>query len=224
MVERLSIKTGEDEQEITLSTSREDIGALLIKVLGNLIPFGGAFAEVITALIPHQKIDRVIRLVEKLNYKFEHEPRKINAEELKTPEFRDLFEDGFIAATRALSEDRLEFIATLLTKSLTVEEIKHDEKKKLLGILNALTDSEVVWLKSFNLDYDEQDKFYERHKEIFDFEPGVMGMSEMEMSRETIATEYRRTLQNLNLIDDKRRLTRLGRFFLHFIGQIKDFD
>lgn len=82
------------EQEISLETNREDMMALFVKSIFGIVPFGSPIGEAITAVIPHQKLERVIDFVQILNYKIKNAERKIEEHELKTQEFTDLLEDA----------------------------------------------------------------------------------------------------------------------------------
>ena len=67
----------------------------------------------------------------------------------------DLFEEGLLQASRSISEERRRRLANLLAKSLSQEELKYAESKKLLNLLRELTDPEVLIL----LYYSEQPTF-----------------------------------------------------------------
>lgn len=151
MVKENQISIVNTEQEINLETNKEDMMALFVKSLFGIVPFGSPIAEVITAVIPHQKLERLVDFVQLLNYKIKSAERKIEEHELKTEEFTDLLEDALGQASRALSKERLEYIASLLKNSLTQQELKHIEEKRLLLLLNELNDAEIIWLKSYSL-------------------------------------------------------------------------
>ncbi len=63
----------------------------------------------------------------------------------------DLIEDSFIQVSRALSEERKDYIASLLKNSLTDTDLNYIEYKRLLSILGELNDLEILILKSMNL-------------------------------------------------------------------------
>jgi hypothetical protein len=117
---------------------------LFVKGIFGIVPFGSPIVEAITTVIPNQKLERLVDFVQILNYKIKNAERKIEDHELKTEEFTDLLEDALGQASRALSKERLEYIASLLKNSLTDEELEHFGKKKLLSLLNELNDAEVI--------------------------------------------------------------------------------
>ncbi len=187
-------------QEISLKTNKEDIVALFVKSIFGIVPIGSPIGEAITTVIPNQKFERLIDFVQILNYKFNNAERKIEEHELKTKEFTDLLEDALAQATRALSKERLEYIASLLKNSLTIEELEHIEKKKLLSILNELNDAEIIWLQSF-LPYSYlSDDFTEKHEKVLDIPPLYQDCSVFEEDKQAVQKSYKEKLLQLGLL------------------------
>ena len=54
--------------------------------------------------------------------------------DITSDEFADIFDDVIYQAVRAISDERLEYLASILEKSLTEEQIKHLQIKRLLSI------------------------------------------------------------------------------------------
>jgi hypothetical protein len=86
---------------------------------------------------------------------------------METPEFADLFEDGLVQASRALTDERRQNIAALVTNSLTNQDLEHLEEKKLLWLLGELNDAEVLTLKFYSLGLKAKQGFAELHKGLF---------------------------------------------------------
>ncbi len=206
------------EQEINLETNKEDMMSLFIKSIFGIVPFGSPIGEAITAVIPHQKLERVVDFVQILNYKIKNAERKIEEHELKSQEFTDLLEDALGQASRALSKERLEFIASLLRNSLTQQELKHIEEKRLLSLLNELNDAEIVWLKSYSLNRTigspEYKEFYDRHEDILEPVSITFGIPENIAQRlydeEAIQKSYQNNLLNLRLISESFKSIKKG--------------
>ncbi len=195
------------EQEISLDTNKEDIMSLFVKSLFAIVPFGSPIGEVITAVIPQQKLERVIDFVQILNYKIKHAERKIEEQELKTVEFADLLEDALAQASRAMSKERLEHIASLLKNSLTNEELEHIGKKKLLSILNELNDVEIIWLKKYSFDNVvenmKRQKFIEKHEGVLNpinLMEGEGRHNEDQLNKKAFQENYLTNLSRLRLI------------------------
>ncbi|HCG5264167.1 TPA: hypothetical protein NJZ15_002882 [Vibrio parahaemolyticus] len=87
-----------------MKLEKTDVAAILGKGLAGAIPIVGPLAaEVIGAVIPNQRMERIESLLESLEAKVkEAEIHNIEAK-FSQPEFVDLLEDGFIQASKALS-------------------------------------------------------------------------------------------------------------------------
>ncbi len=199
------------DQEISLETSKEDMMALFVKSVFGVVPFGAPIGEAITAVIPNQKLERVIDFVQVLNHKIKNAERNIEEHELKTQEFTDLLEDALGQASRSLTEVRREYIASLLKNSLTEYELSHVEEKRLLSLLNELNDAEIIWLKGYSLNQaigsQEYSKFREAHKDILEpvrivYGGGPGSIPQELFDKEAIQKSYQNNLVNLRLISE----------------------
>jgi hypothetical protein len=69
-------------------------------------------------------------------------------------------EDALPQASRALSDERKEYIANLLKNSLTDDSLEHAGKKKLLSLLNELNDPEIILLYYYTVDGKGQERIF----------------------------------------------------------------
>ena len=238
MADRLTILKVEQDENINLQTNQQDVWATAIKVISNCVPFGSPVGELITSVIPNQKIDRVIKVTEKFNKqlidynsKQDDVRKRITILELKTAEFGDLFEEGANQASRALTDERLDYIASLLKNSLTDEDLEHIGKKKLLSILNELNDAEIVWLKSYPVNGTigsvEYKEFYDRHEDILEPVRITFGIPKNTAQKlydeDAIQKSYRNNLLNLRLISESFKSMKKGEMpeFDNKTGKIK---
>jgi len=124
-----------------LKNNATDIRASLYKGITGAIPIAGPIiSEIISSIIPNQRIDRISVFLGQLNERVsqnEQETLKINKY------FIDLLEDGIIQASRALSDRRNKYIAIFLSKSKNITEENYTAKKKLFHILEELTDRDI---------------------------------------------------------------------------------
>src|SRR5262249_8151047 len=119
-------------------TTRDRITAIARAVVAACPFIGGALAEALTAAIPKQRFDRAIEWIRVLDSRvgaLEGGVAKI-AERLQTAEGLDLLGEAVVQATRAQSADRRARLASLLTRSLTQEELKYEESAAMLRILD----------------------------------------------------------------------------------------
>lgn len=186
-----------------MSTKGTDIATILGKGLVGAIPFVGPLAaEIVGAVIPNQRVDRIESLLKILESKISDEDKPKIKERITTPESVDLIEDGFIQASRALSEERKEYIALLLKNSLTDDDLKHIEYKRLLSILGELNDLEVLILNSHTKYHGkpEHKEFWEAHEDALTLPRTHMGSSQEEIDKHTIFQTHRVHLANLGLL------------------------
>lgn len=129
----------------TLQSSRVDTAVSLAKGILGAIPVGGSFfAEIIGLTIPNQRLDRVTGLMIELDRRLEN----LERQQLKNNKYAlDLFEDGVIQASRALSEQRNRYIAIFIKRSIGADEDSYGIRKKLLHILQELSDRDIEILQ-----------------------------------------------------------------------------
>lgn len=186
---------------MNIDANKNDVVAGLLKgYLGGLPVLGPAIAEIIGNLIPNQRIDRIAALLKTLESKINPEEKeKIEAKMLEEKSI-DLMEDGFLQAARALSEERIDYIASLLKNSLTDEDLEQNAYKRLLFLLDEINDVEVIILKSYSMYGAEHQEFWENHKEVLDEPVAYLGSSQEEIDEHAIYETYIANLLRLDLI------------------------
>tara|TARA_R110000868_G_scaffold411644_1_gene706668 strand:- start:1758 stop:2453 length:696 start_codon:yes stop_codon:yes gene_type:complete len=225
-----------------------DIAAILGKGLVGAIPFVGPLAaEIVGAIIPNQRIDRIESLLKLLESKIAEEEKSKVEEKIVTPESVDLIEDGFLQAARALSEERKDYIASLLKNSLTNDRLEYIENKRLLSILGQLNDLEVIILKSYTLHHGEpeSEEFFKIHQDSLQPPGAFVGSTQEDLDKQVLHQTHKAHLANLGLLrpgfkrakkgelpefDDKTGMikangysvTPLGRLLLRSIDQINE--
>jgi len=210
------------------------------------IPFAGSLlAEIAGTVIPNQRIDRIADFAAKLQERIEHlESQKIT-DQLNDEEFTDLVEESLRQASRATTEERRRYLASLLANSITSDAIEHEESKHLLRILGELNDIEVLWLRFFHDPTMGSDtEFRELHKEVFEPKYAVIGGGQKQLDEVALQESYKDHLSRLGLTtspvsvgrdgnpeidkikgDFKRSYTRtspLGDLLLRSIGLVND--
>ncbi|MCQ4288730.1 hypothetical protein NA647_14955 [Pseudomonas stutzeri] len=225
-----------------------DIAAILGKGLVGAIPFVGPLAaEIVGAIIPNQRIDRIESLLKLLEAKIAEDEKSKVEEKIVTPESVDLIEDGFLQAARALSEERKDYIASLLKNSLTNDRLEYIENKRLLSILGQLNDLEIIILKSYTLHHGEPDseEFFKIHQDSLQPPGAVLGSTQEDLDKHVLHQTHKTHLASLGLLrpgfkrarkgelpefDDKTGMIKangysispLGRLLLRSIDQINE--
>src|SRR5688500_11999438 len=135
-----------------MKITKTDVASVVAKGALGAIPIVGALAaEVVGALIPNRRLDRIETLLEELSRKLGDRSEDQVRERFTSPEFVDLLEEGLQQSARALSEERISSIATLLKNSLTEKELNHAHDKRLLELLGTLNDAEIIVLQSYTM-------------------------------------------------------------------------
>lgn len=228
-----------DNKKDNIEVKKSDLIASALKgVCGTLPIVGSSVAEIIGYLIPNQRIDRIASLLKALEAKIDPEEKaKVEARMLEEKSV-DLMEDGFFQAARALSKERIEYIASLLKNSLTNEDLEQSAYKRLLFLLGEISDVEVIILKFCSMSGADYQEFWENHKEVLDAPARYLGAPEEEIDKYTIYVSYGTNLERLNLLKrgeapefdlktDMMKssgydLTDLGRLLLRIIDQSEE--
>ena len=115
----------------------------------------------------------------------------------------DLIEEGIVQATRAISQERIERLAHLISRTLTNEKLKYTESKKLLNLFRELTDPEILWLIYYSKPTTIGSEF---HKKLIEDNPDVLApisrssnSPQEEIDRAALQDSYKNTLFRLGL-------------------------
>lgn len=200
----------------------------IAKGAAGALPFvGSAVAEIMQSVIPNLRFERVVTFLKTLDEKVGEMDEKLNNFEnnLQKEQGIDLFEEGIIQASRAVSEERKQRLARLVSRALTEEELKYEEGRKLLNLYRELTDQEIVWLIYYSLDpatgQDPHIDWIEKHSEILN--PVIRDLSSPreEQERGALQDSYNATLTRLGLTSEQERttqITTLGRMLVRYIS------
>lgn len=232
----------------SLETTIKDRVTEVAKTVIGMIPYGGSIiATVVSEIIPNQRIDRIAKYVKELEYKISLIPidriNKIFANE----EFIDLLEESFIVASRSLSDERRQYIASIVTNGISNDEVKLHESKHLLKMLHELNDIEIIWLQYYNVQYsDDEALLMLKHDKILTPIKLQHGDNDEVLREVAITNSYIDHLHRLNLLADIKRqskplstpsmynrklgnthinnstITALGKMLLYEIGLIRE--
>ncbi len=198
-----------------LNSNTQDKIALVLKGSAGAIPFaGGIIAEVIGELIPNQRIDRIatfLKILEQRVGKIENTHLK---NQLRQEQNIDLFEDACFQAIRALSNERLEYIANVFANSLTQEEVEYLFKKKLMWLLGQLNDNELLMLRAYaSPSYTKEGKeFWKKHEAVVRISSPILSATEKEVEKATLKRSFLERLVQLGLITQIYQKPKKGGF------------
>ena len=104
-----------------------------------------------------------------------------------------------LQASRAISAERREQLATLLANEITSDQLEVVEKKKLIELLGQLNDVEPVILASYDGERTDDD-YIERHRDVIVGPSTHAASTADEWDRAALHGTYRRTLRQLGLL------------------------
>ncbi len=190
-----------------LSSNKKDLAKELLKSTISMMPFAGPiFATLIYEIIPNQRIDRISNYLKELDHKLSSLPHEIIEKLLKNEEFIDLLEESFLIASRSLTVERRQYIASIVAKGITNEDIKLHESKHILKLLHELNDIEIIWLKYYYVqNTDEEASFKENHCLVLTPINRYSRVNGYELKEAVIKNSYIDHLHRLNLMAEEKR-------------------
>lgn len=189
-----------DKQDI--QKNKTDFIASVAKSVVGFVPFAGTLlSELIGTIIPNQRIDRLTKYVQELDSRIlEIQVDNIN-ELINNEEFVDLLEEGFVQASRAISDERRSYIASIITNGITNESIKYSESKYLMKILAELNDIEVIWLRYYmDVSLGGDEEFREKHENVLTPVRSFLGSDKETLNKSSLQDSYIAHLERLQLI------------------------
>ena len=184
-------------------TTRADVAAGIARAGLGMIPLvGPVVTEIVTAIIPGQRMDRLHAFLEALAVRVEGLEAGTFEQSMKTPEAIDLLEDVMAQAARAMSEERIGYLANLLATGVTDEAADNERNKKMAELLGGLTDAEVVWLGSY-ASFQVKDGYYEKHAAVLAPVAAHLGSTDAEYDAETLQESWIDKLRRLGLVQRK---------------------
>ncbi len=230
-----------------LKNNRSDFLVSVAKSAVGTIPIAGPLlSELIGSVIPNQRIDRLSKYLNELNQRLSNIEPIVLDELRKDDEFIDLVEEGFVQASRAISDERRKYIASIIENGIKDEFIEFLDSKYLLKLLAELNDIEIIWLRFYldptlNGDID----FRNKHKTVLKPISAYKGADTETFNKSLIQNSNKEHLERLQLIESRikvdrkiglpefdittgkakitsRRITYLGRMLLENIGLINE--
>lgn len=207
---------------------------------------GSPLAEIIGTIIPNQRIDRVAKFATTLEARLSTVEQRLFQERIHDPDFGELVEDSIRQAASSLSDERRQYLASIVVTTLSREKLELVDSRHLLRILQQINDVEVIVLRSYLVrTIGSDNEFRERHSEILDPVGVHLQSDQREIDKGALYDGYRLHLAQLGLLsqeimlDSKTKqpafdparksfktggynLTSLGRLLLRTIGVTHD--
>lgn len=210
-----------------LDTNDRDRLVSVTKGISGALPFVGTMVgELLDSIVPNLRFERVVEYLKTVDEEVGILKEQLDNFEksIKTEEGIDIFEEGIIQASRAVSTERKYRLARLVTKSLSADKLKYEESRKLLNLYAELTDPEIVWLIYYslnpNMGQGAHTEFQEKHPDILKPIRAHMGSSQDAKDKFAIQESYKSTLMRLGLLKTSSKhvgLSSLGRLLIRYI-------
>jgi hypothetical protein len=190
---------------VSTGTSKTDLTVSGIKgVLGTIPIVGPLLAEVVGVFIPNQRVDRIAKFAHELGERLKELDQHVLGARLASPGYVDLLEDGFWQAARAVTEERIKHIASVVSNGLSGEEKDLIQVKKLLWLLAELNDAEVIVLRSHLFGQNQDPEFSRRHAAVLYAPAATVGMPaevlNEALDKGALVESFRQHLQRLGLV------------------------
>lgn len=134
--------------EVALGSNHLDKSAAVVRALASSVPIAGPFlAELITAVIPNQRLDRVEDFLRKLALDLERlsaSSRVVDVTNIP------LVEEGLSQAIRAATEVRRQFLAKCVAHGVNADDSNKLQELRILQILGSLGDDDILLLDAMN--------------------------------------------------------------------------
>ncbi|OEU68103.1 MAG: hypothetical protein BA863_07910 [Desulfovibrio sp. S3730MH75] len=193
-----------------LEQNKADLLTSTAKSVLGIVPFAGPLlSELVGNLIPNQRVDRLSKYVIELEKKLSDLTDERIRELLRDEECIDFFEEGFVQASRVLTNERRTQIASVIRNGLDDDSIVYSESKYILKLLQELNDQEVIWLRFYlNPTIGGDEEFRNRHKNILDPVPAYLSSDESIIEKAALQGSYQEHLERLGLIRPHYRIDR----------------
>lgn len=183
----------QDKTDALVATAKSVLGA---------VPFAGPLlSELVGNLIPNQRLDRLTKYVKELEARLSRIDREKIDNALNSEEGIDLFEEGFVQASRSLTDERRKYVANVVANGVDDQTIEYSESKYILNLLQELNEQEIIWLRFFmvpTIGGDEQ--FRKKHKNVLDPVRAHLGSDQRTIEKASLQDSYKDHLERIGLI------------------------
>jgi len=185
-----------------LAIQSTDIAVSALKSSLGVLPIvGPLMGELVGYTIPNQRFDRLVKYCSELEQKLGKLDNQFLQVALQDENFTDLLEESLRQSVKSLSDERRQYISSLIANSLTQEKINFIESKQILHILGEINDIEVIWLRFYACPLLNGDnEFRQKHAEILNYERAHLQSPRHVLDKETFQESYRDHLVQLGLL------------------------
>jgi len=196
-----------DDIQKSLATQNQQVDYVTsaAKALLGMVPFAGSLlAELAGSIIPNQRIDRLSKFATELETRLGKLDQDFVRSKLSNENFTDLMEEGMRQAARSITDERREYLASLIANGVAAADVSFIESKHLLRILGELNDIEVLWLRFYLVPTIGGDaEFREKHKHIFEPVQAYFGCDQATLDKQAIREGYKTHMTQLGILSPR---------------------
>ncbi|MDN3448203.1 hypothetical protein QL886_11195 [Psychrobacter sp. APC 3281] len=215
-----------------LDPNSKDRLVSVAKAVAGTIPYVGTLiSEILDNVVPNLRFERIVVFLQELDSKVSQVDEKLECFKvnLASEEGVDLLEEGMLQASRSISRERKERLASILEKSLSRENLKYEESRKILNIFRELTDPEIIWLIYYSLEprlgKGPHSDWVEKHPDVLKpISKTITGLNEEleneQLEKAALQDSYKETLLRFGLVEASKRtthMTTLGKMVVEYI-------
>ena len=179
------------------------------KAVASLVPHaGGVLGEILGAVIPGQRADRITKYLRQLSLRIDSLEASMRSKIAADPTMIELIEEGGYQAARALSDTRISQIVEAVANGIASDEAEIMRRTRLLKILGELDDDEVILLNAYGRNYGHQDE--EAWERVNRPDPSHMQSPREDIDRERLFDAGTDHLIRLRLLEKKYATDRSG--------------
>jgi hypothetical protein len=195
IADRLSIQT----PDYVVTAAKAALGA---------VPFAGSLlSEIAGAIIPNQRIERIVSFARELESRLSEVDQRLIRSQLTNENFTDLIEEALRQVARSVSHERRAHIAALIANGLKPDDVSFVESKHLLRILGEINDIEVIRLVSHQFEtMGSGEEYWAKHRDVLEPVAPTMGSSRREIDRATLQDSYDEHLAQLGLLSARHNV------------------
>lgn len=188
-----------------LKSNTTDHVVSVAKIALSAVPVvGSPLAEIIGTVIPNQRIERVTKFAATLEERLSAVERQLLQERIHDPDFGELVEDAVRQAASSLSDERRQYLASIVATALSPDKLTLVDSRHLLRILQQINDIEVIVLRSYLVKALSGDtEFRERHSAVLDPVSVHLQSDQREIDKGALYDGYRLHLAQLGLLSQE---------------------
>jgi hypothetical protein len=193
------------DQTLAIQNRPVDYVTSAAKAVLGAVPFAGSLlTELAGTIIPNQRIDRLCKFAAELENRLAKLDQGYVRVKLSDENFTDLMEEGIRQAARSVSDERRQYLASLLANGISTADISFIESKHLLRILGEINDIEVLWLRFYLVPTIRGDvEFRGKHKDVFEPLRVFIGCDQVTLDKHALRESYKSHMTELDLLSPR---------------------